>query len=264
MKAREKAPSDRPLERLLREVFQRLRTQHGPQDWWPGAGPFEIAVGAVLTQRVAWRNAERAVAALAERGWLDPRTLGDRPLEALAEVIRPALFYNQKARRLRALSRLLMERYSGRIEALLEPSGERGGEDPRTVLLELPGIGPETADVILLYAGEIPCFVVDVCARRVFQRLGAIIGNEPYDRLRARFMARMTPSVERDREYHALLVAHGRMVCTPSAPRCAACSLAPLCATAGADQEAASAGAGSAQAIRSASASSCRGGTSTP
>ena len=210
----------------LMTVYHRLRAQHGPQRWWEGSGTFEIAVGAVLTQRVAWRNAERAVSALNARGWLSPERLAEAPVERVAEAIRPALFYNQKAHRLKGLASLVVQRYAGDLDRLLRTEVDR----QRATLLSLAGIGPETADAIILYAGGSLSFVIDAYARRVLRRLGVIAGDEAYDLLRSTFMAHLPADVSLYQEYHALFVAHGRTVCRRTAPECRSCALFDLCA----------------------------------
>jgi len=214
-----------PHPRPFREVFQRLHAHHGPQNWWPGCSALEIVVGAVLTQRVAWRNAERAVAALKASGWLSAEQLAALPVDRLAQRITPALHYNQKALRLQALAGLLVERFGGDLDRLLALDIA----EQREILLSIRGIGPETADAIILYAAAKPSFVIDAYTRRIFSRLGMIRGNERYDALRAMFMDRLPQETQRYQEAHALMVIHGRTFCTKRDPRCPACPLGELC-----------------------------------
>ena len=179
------------MSRSLARVYLRLRREHGRQSWWPGSTPFEIAVGAVLTQRVAWRNAERAVAALAAEDWLTPQRLRNVPYATLSECIRPALFHNQKAHRLHDFAALLEDRFAGEIERLLALEvGEQ-----RDALLSVNGIGPETADAIVLYAGGGLSFVVDAYARRILGRCGVCDADAPYEALRSRIMDALPRSV---------------------------------------------------------------------
>jgi endonuclease-3 related protein len=197
--------------------------QHGPQQWWPAQTGFEVMVGAVLTQNTAWGNVERALARLCERIELQPQALLSLPEAELAERLRPVGYYNVKARRLRGL-----------CEALLAAGGEPAlaalpTAALRTWLLAIHGVGPETADDILLYCFERPVFVVDAYTRRLFERLGVLAGGESYEAVRSRFERALGPDVACFNEYHALIVAHGKAVCRARRPRCADCCLADDC-----------------------------------
>lgn len=242
------------MRRSLSRIYLGLRREHGRQLWWPGSTPFEIAVGAVLTQRVAWRNAERAVAALAAEGWLSPQRLRSVPHAMLSERIRPALFHNQKAHRLHDLAALLEDRCGGEIETLLALEGS----EQRALLLSVNGIGPETADAIVLYAGGVLSFVVDAYARRILGRYGACAADAPYETLRSWIMDALPRSVPLYQQFHALFVIHGRTICTRRTPRCAACSLRPVCEQLIEKPVAAK------RSARSSRASSSRDGTSAP
>src|SRR5687768_3579920 len=141
----------------LMTAYERLYAAFGPQHWWPGKSPFEIMVGAVLVQNTAWRNVERAIGNLRDAGVMDPHALYALSVEELAELIRPAGYFQVKARRLRNLLKFVIEDYGGSLEEMF-------ANDLATLrqqLLEIHGIGPETADAILLYAGNVPTFVVD-------------------------------------------------------------------------------------------------------
>ncbi|MFP4080279.1 MAG: endonuclease III domain-containing protein [Ectothiorhodospira sp.] len=210
----------------LEQVFRLLQAHHGPMHWWPGETPFEVMVGAILTQNTAWTNVERAIVALKEVGALEPRALLALPEEALAQRIRPSGYYNVKAGRLRAFSRWLLE--SGGEEALRSwPT-----ETLRPALLGVKGIGPETADDILLYAFDRPVFVVDAYTRRLFSRLGLFRAEAPYETLRAEVESALGPDVPVLNELHALIVNHGKSVCRPR-PRCGDCILRNDCPSAG-------------------------------
>jgi len=214
-------PRDRVKARLLR-LYAALARRFGPQRWWPGRTAFEIAAGAILTQHTAWTNVERALRALAARRLLEPRRLHAVPAARLAEVIRPAGTFRVKARRLRAFARFLGDRFGGRM------AGLRTAPLPslRADLLRVPGLGPETADAILLYAAGRPVFVVDAYTRRVFARHRLIAPAAGYETIRA-FAERHLPADPRlFNEYHALLVAVGKRHCR-TVPRCAACPLRP-------------------------------------
>ncbi len=209
-------------ERAFSEIYRRLFLAYGPQGWWPADSPFEVMVGAILTQATNWRNVERAIGNLKEAGVLSPEAVLQLPEEELARLVRPAGFYRQKARRLKSLARAVLSH--GGTEAFLSlPPGKL-----REILLSLPGIGPETADSILLYAAERPVFVVDAYTRRIFSRLGFIRGNEPYEELRALFERCLPRDTRLYQEYHALLVRHGKEHCR-ARPRCHGCPLRELC-----------------------------------
>lgn len=205
-----------------RWVFQRLYAQHGAQHWWPGETPFEVMVGAVLTQNAAWSNVERAIANLKSAGMLDPKALAEAPPETVAELIRPSGYFNVKARRLQALCRWYQAH--GGLARLKHWPTQR----LRAALLAVHGVGPETADDILLYAFHRPVFVIDAYTRRLFARLGLVSGDEPYETLRAAFERALGPDTRLYNEYHALIVAHAKHVCRPR-PRCGQCLLKPRC-----------------------------------
>jgi endonuclease-3 related protein len=214
-------PRDPVKARLLR-LYAALARRFGPQRWWPGRTAFEVAAGAILTQHTAWTNVERALRVLARHGLLEPGRLDAVPGARLAELIRPAGTFRVKARRLRAFARFLLARFGGRMARLRsEPLPPLRAE-----LLRVPGLGPETADAILLYAAGRPVFVVDAYARRVFARHRLIPPDTRYETVRA-FAERHLPSDPRlFNEYHALLVAVGKRYCR-TVPRCAECPLRP-------------------------------------
>ncbi len=209
--------SDSPLYRLFRHLLRHL----GPQGWWPGDSAFEIALGAILTQNTAWRNVERALANLRQRGWLEPRALARAPLEALEEALRPSGYYRQKARRVQGFARWWVAQ-----------GGEEGLRRLPTAtlrqhLLELKGIGPETADSILLYAFHRPVFVVDAYTRRILSRHGFSLPPD-YEGLRQYLEQQLPGSVPVYQEFHALLVAVGKRFCRRQNPACEACPVQSL------------------------------------
>jgi endonuclease-3 related protein len=210
----------------LRALYERLLSAYGPQGWWPGETPFEVIVGAILTQRVAWSNVERAIAALKEEGLLEPESLRRASLARVAHLIRPSVYYNEKARKLRAFLDVLHERHGGNVDRLLSLSAERLREE----LLSVRGIGEETADAIVLYAAGKPSFVVDAYTRRVLSRLGLAEEKARYGVLRTLFMENLPRDSRLYNEYHALFVRHGKERCRPRLPRCVGCALADLCA----------------------------------
>lgn len=212
--------------RSLRSVFDALLAAYGPQHWWPGETPFEVMVGAVLTQNTAWTNVERALTRLTARVPLEAEAILGLPPDELAEALQPSGYFNVKARRLRALCAALVA-HGGLAGLEVLATGEL-----RRCLLAIPGIGPETADDIVLYAFGRPVFVVDAYTRRVFTRLGLLKGREGYEAIRAGFESALGPDVPLYNEYHALIVRHGKEVCR-TRPRCNQCSLYPQCPAAG-------------------------------
>jgi endonuclease-3 related protein len=210
---------DRVKARLLR-IYTALERRFGPQRWWPGRTPFEVAVGAVLTQHTAWTNAARAVAALRARRLLSPRRLARRGEAEVARAIRAAGTPRVKARRLRALTRWLLDRFGGTFA----PMRRLPLAPLRRELLAVPGIGPETADAILLYAAERPVFVADAYARRVLVRHRLLRHPAGYDEARAFLEARLPSDPALFNEYHALLVRVGKTHCR-TVPRCEGCPL---------------------------------------
>ena len=207
-----------------RAYFQALLAAYGPQHWWPARTPFEVIVGAILTQRVAWKNVESAIAALSRERLLDPRRMSRVPLSRLARLLRPAGYYNQKARTLRAFLRHLEEVHGGDLGRCLRPPIDR----LRSEMLSIKGIGPETADAIVLYAAGLPSFVADAYTVRVFRRHGLLRGEERYEGVRRAAVAGLPRDARIYNEFHALLVRVGKDHCQKGAPRCAGCPLEPL------------------------------------
>jgi endonuclease-3 related protein len=213
------------------KVHDRLLAAYGPQHWWPARTPFEVMVGAVLTQNTAWSNVEKAIANLHAAGALDADKLLCAPLRQVAQWLRPAGYFNVKAKRLRNFCAWYAARGG---EAAL---GRMETAALRRELLAVNGVGRETADDILLYAFHRPVFVIDAYTRRIFGRLALLGGDEPYDEMRERIEAHLRRSrrglVPLYNEYHALIVRHGKDVCKKSKPRCAQCCLAKVCPTTG-------------------------------
>ncbi len=208
---------------LQRRIFDRLFERYGPQHWWPAEHPFEVMVGAILTQNAAWQNVERAIAALRAAEALDPQVIVAAPPERLGAWIRPAGYFNVKAARLQAFCRWYLQ--AGGFEAL----AARPTEPLRRALLAVHGIGPETADDILLYAFERPVFVIDAYTRRIFTRLGQGSARWGYEDWRAWFETALGADVPLYNEYHALIVRHAKVHCRVR-PRCEGCPLALTCA----------------------------------
>jgi endonuclease-3 related protein len=208
--------------RALESIYATLHAGYGPQHWWPGDTPFEVMVGAVLTQNTAWSNVEKAIANLVSEDLLDPGKITSVRKDYLARRLRPSGYFNIKAGRLRHFCRWYLE--SGGYRSLRRlPTDEL-----RHALLSVHGIGPETADDILLYAFLRPVFVIDAYTRRLFSRLGLIAGDEPYETLRMMFEQGLGPDVELFNEYHALIVRHAKNICR-TRPVCSGCILRPRC-----------------------------------
>ena len=208
----------------LRRLYDVLLEAHGPQHWWPGGSAFEIAVGAVLVQRTAWRNAAGAIARLAERDLIDPSAILDLPVSHLQRLIRPAGFFRQKSGTLRSFSAWLVA--AGGFDSLQAyPTAEL-----RAALAALRGIGPETADSILLYALHRPVFVVDAYARRLLTRTGIRpdAGAVDYASLGGWIEEQLPADAALLGEFHALIVAHGKARCRPR-PVCPGCPVEDIC-----------------------------------
>ena len=219
-------PSKSAITKRLLQVYHTLLAQHGEQRWWPGDTPFEIMVGAVLTQNTAWSNVERAIANLLERDKLDPQAILHARHDHLAAWIRPSGYFNVKAKRLKSFCRWYLD--NGGFEAL--KSWET--DELREGLLSVNGVGPETADDILLYAFGRPVFVIDAYTKRIFNRLGLGVSTDRYEEWRSFFETHLKSSVPLFNEYHALIVSHGKNLCRPK-PRCDTCRLREECSALG-------------------------------
>ncbi|MBI2918212.1 MAG: endonuclease III domain-containing protein [Chloroflexi bacterium] len=211
-------------ERLL-DVYQRLYAFYGPQHWWPGDTPFEVIIGAILTQSAAWVNVEKAINNLKAAGALTPTALRAISLEELASLVYPSGYYRAKARKVKAFVQYLGERYSDSLDALFQ--GEVASL--RRELLSVYGIGEETADSILLYAGGKPVFVVDAYTRRIMSRLGLSPPQDTYAHYQAMFHDNLPPDPGLFNEYHALLVQHGKTRCHRRDPLSGGCPLRDMC-----------------------------------
>jgi endonuclease III related protein len=210
----------KPTRELLLEIYQRLLDFFGPQHWWPGETPFEVAVGAILTQNTSWTNVAKAIANLQAAGCLDPAKLRGIDDEQLELLIRPAGYFRVKAKRLRNFINWLCNNYGGDLKNLEPVHTAR----LRQELLSISGIGPETADSILLYALNRPVFVVDTYTARVMVRHGLIGPELDYQQLQDLFMSNLEPDPALFNEFHALLVMTGKDYCKPH-PKCQPCPL---------------------------------------
>lgn len=199
-----------------------MERHFGPTGWWPGDTAFEVAVGAILTQNTAWRNVEKAIANLKNAKLLRPRAIVHAPDTDLESALQPSGYFRVKARRLRAFCEHLQSQYGGSVKRMARrPLGEL-----REELLGIHGIGPETADDILLYACGRPVFVVDAYTRRIFSRHGHIAPDIRYEELRSFFEENLQTDVALFREYHGLIVYTGKDFCRTH-PNCDGCPLQP-------------------------------------
>lgn len=206
----------------LQQVHDRLLDAYGRQHWWPAEEPFEVMVGAILTQNTTWANVEKAITELRGAGLLDAAALLACEQDALAALLRPVGYFNVKARRLRNFCDWYLCHGAGTgLSAWCS-------DELREGLLSVNGVGPETADDILLYAFQRPVFVIDAYTRRLFGRLGLLDAGLGYEALRAAFERALPADVELFNEYHALIVHHAKYFCR-SRPRCTDCVLAGAC-----------------------------------
>jgi endonuclease-3 related protein len=205
--------------RLLK-FYELMAAHYGHTGWWPGETPFEIAVGAVLTQNTAWSNVEKALNNLKQANLLDARAILDCPLETLETALIPSGYFHVKARRLRSFCQYLVDRYGGSMRRM----GNQPLESLRTELLDVHGIGPGPADDILLYACDKPVFVVDAYTRRIFSRHGVVPPTNLYEDLRRLFEKNLPPDLTLYSEYHGLIVYIGKDFCRRT-PKCDQCPL---------------------------------------
>ena len=212
----------------LAEVYRRLLEAHGPRGWWPGEGPFDVIIGAILTQAASWKNVELALTNLKAANCWSFQAIYACPLEELAGIVRPSGYFNAKAAKLKAFAAHVLELYDGDLDRMLDQ------ETPplRRELLSIHGIGPETADDILVYAAAKPSFVIDTYTTRILERLGMVPedGRRKYEHWQALFHDNLPADVPLFNEFHALLDHHAGSACRKT-PACEGCCLLPVCAT---------------------------------
>lgn len=209
-----------PTARVLQRIYRLLYGAYGPMNWWPADTPFEVIVGAFLTQNTAWVNVEKALKNMKKADLLNPQKLDKVNEKKLADIIKPSGYFNQKARKLKSFVQHFGERYNYSIDKMKD----RSLNDMRRELLEMWGIGPETADSILLYALDKPVFVIDAYTMRTFRRLGFLDEKDNYDSAQRMFMKHLKADTPLFKEYHALIVALGNKLCKPR-PTCRDCPL---------------------------------------
>lgn len=202
----------------LIKLFQKLENHFGKQDWWPAENKFEIIIGAILTQNVNWKNVEKALDNLRDKDFLNPKEIVEIDEKIIEELIKPTGFYKQKTKRIRRICKVIINENG--VENFLEQ------ENLREKLLSIKGIGPETADCIVLYAAEQPTFVIDSYTKRILDRTEGIKGN--YRNLQSFFEERLNKNVELFQEFHALLVELGKNYCKTK-PECQECPISMSC-----------------------------------
>jgi endonuclease-3 related protein len=207
----------------LHAFYDRMSAHHGKTHWWPGDSPFEIAIGAILTQNTAWTNVEKAIANLKRADLMSPAAMLACDTATLEAALRPSGYFRQKSVRVRLFCEHLISHYDGDMARM----AARPLKELRHELLALHGIGPETADDIILYACELPVFVVDAYTKRMFSRHGLVPSNIGYEHLRAFFEDHLEHDVALFKEYHGLIVWTGKDFCKTK-PSCAGCPLEPL------------------------------------
>ncbi len=209
---------------ILLKIHNSLYNFFGPLNWWPGDTPFEIMVGAILTQNTSWSNVEKAINNLKKENLLSPWKLYLINQEKLAQLIKSSGYYNVKARRLKNFVNVFVNDFEGSAEKMF--SGDSG--ELRKKLLKVNGIGSETADSILLYAGKKPFFVVDAYTKRVFSRHKLISKDSTYYQIQEFFSQNLDRNVELFNEFHAQIVMLGKTICTNKNPDCSKCPIAFL------------------------------------
>ena len=205
----------------LQEIYDRLYQFYGPQNWWPAESRIEMLVGAVLTQNTNWQNVRKAIDALRTEGLLSFEALSSISVDTLSLFIKSSGYYNLKAKRLKNLLQMIEDEYGGCLDDLLENEPHSARES----LLSVKGIGPETADSILLYAGGHPLFVVDTYTHRIFSRHNLVPDDCDYQSLQDLFMDNLPHDSQLFNEYHALIVKTAKQFCKKNKPLCEKCPL---------------------------------------
>jgi len=217
-------PSSKETQDILLSIYNTLYNYYGPQYWWPGEAPFEVMIGAILTQNTNWRNVETAIKNLKEGGFLTPDRINRISVKRLQRLIKPAGFFNIKAERVKVFVRYIMREYLGDISKMKKEKTSF----LRKKLLGIKGIGPETCDSILLYALEKPVFVVDAYTRRVFSRHKIIGEKDCYSEIQLVFEKNLNRDVKLFNEFHALIVRLAKDRCKAKKYECETCPLESL------------------------------------
>ena len=204
----------------LLKIYHSLYERFGPQHWWPGDTPFEVIIGAILTQNTSWKNVERAITSLKRTDHFSPQGLYQIQTDKLAQLIKSSGYFNIKAKRLKNFLSFLFNGYGGDLDLMLKDDGKK----LREKLLHVNGLGPETVDSILLYAAQYPIFVVDAYTRRIFSRHNYLSEKAAYHQVQELFMNNLPKDTALFNEYHALIVRVGKDLCKKS-PLCSQCPL---------------------------------------
>jgi endonuclease III related protein len=218
---------DPKLKKQFKDIYRRLYKVYGPQHWWPAEERLEMIIGQILTQSAAWTNVEKALTNLKEADALSFKALRDLPQEEVAGLVFPSGYFNVKARKLKAMAEWLGQKYKDDLDKLFSQDINK----LRGKLLDVYGIGEESADSIILYAGFKPIFVIDAYTRRIFGRLGMVPVPKAYKDFQKLFMENLPPDVALFNEYHALLVRLGNEICRKK-PLCPKCCLKTVCSEA--------------------------------
>ena len=205
----------------INNIYRLLYEKYGPQGWWPGDSELECILGAILTQNTSWKNVEKAIQNLKRFDLISAEKLNLLRNNELAELIRPSGYYNQKALKIKNFISFLSDNYKGKLENMLQEETY----DLREKLLQIKGIGPETADSILLYSANKPIFVIDAYTHRIFSRHGLVPEQTNYNEMQEIFMDSLENNAEIFNEYHALIVKVGKEHCKKQKPICTGCPL---------------------------------------
>ena len=215
------------IQKILLEIYDRMLETYGSQNWWPAESRFEVMVGAILTQAVSWKNADRAISSLKLANVMSPKAIRKTSSKKLANLIYSAGYHNEKALKLKALAEYLGKKFGDSIEQMSkEPSNTI-----RSELLAIYGIGKETADDILLYALDQPVFVIDTITKRLLSRVGIAKESGSYEYYQSIFTTHLNRNLNQFNEFHALIDHHGSTVCRKQYPICAKCCLIDICST---------------------------------
>ncbi len=218
MKTQSRYKASKPS--IVEEIYQKLYAHFGPQHWWPAESPFEVIIGAILTQNTAWTNVETAITELRKNNCLTLEAILNIPQEKLGTLIRSSGFFNQKVRRLKTITSFIFTNYEGSLDQMFSEPVEVLREN----LLTLNGLGPETVDSILLYAGKHPVFVIDAYTKRIFSRHCLIDDKASYENIQDYFTSQQNHHTQTFNEYHALIVKTAKIYCKKTA----SCSDCPL------------------------------------
>ena len=213
------------MKKKLIVIYNTLLSHFGHQNWWPGETRDEIIIGAILTQSVSWQNVETAINNLKRENLCNLEAIHHTYIETISPLIRSTLYYNQKAKKLKIFTDFLFDQFAGNLNAMFSLNLN----ELRTKLLEINGIGPETADSILLYAGGKPIFVVDAYTKRIFTRLGFAENNWNYKQLQDFFMENLPSDVDLFQDFHAQIVKLGKEYCRKNKPKCDGCPVKKIC-----------------------------------